>query len=207
MKTRRQWQWAIKGIVEWLAALALLVLTFPLQVLIVILVKLDSPGPAFFVQLRTGLRGRSFRMYKFRTLRWEPGAPPVLNPDGSTYVATNDERMTRVGRWLRPGWDEFPQLWNVLKREMGLIGPRPDQPFHLPFYTEEEKRRLSVRPGITGLPQVLGNNEILWKRRMQLDLYYIDHYSLLLDAGIALRTFRALWKRQGELTWETGTTR
>lgn len=203
----RRWQWAVKRIVEWIVALALLLITLPFQILLGILVKLDSPGPALFVQVRRGYRGRLFRMYKFRTLSWEPGAPPTLNPDGSTRVAPDDERLTRIGRRLRCGWDELPQLWNVVKGDMVLVGPRPDEPFHLQFYSEGQEIRLSVLPGITGLPQISGRNEIPWERRIKLDLYYIAHYSLLLDLRIALRTLRALLKRDEAISWETETTR
>lgn len=207
MSARRRSEWAAKRIVEWIAAVALLLITAPLQALIAILIKLDSPGPAVFTQTRVGLNGRRFGMHKFRTLRWTPGTPPVLNPDGSTRVDAHDERLTRVGRWLRSGWDELPQLWNVLKGEMALIGPRPDQPFHLQLYPEEERRRLSVRPGITGLPQISGRNDISWAQRRQLDLFYIDHYSLWLDVRIALKTCRAFLQRDEAFTWGTGITR
>jgi lipopolysaccharide/colanic/teichoic acid biosynthesis glycosyltransferase len=203
----QRWQWAVKRVVEWIAAFALLLITAPLQALMAILIKLDSPGPAVFTQTRVGLNGRRFRMHKFRTLRWAPEAPRALNPDGSTRVEADDERLTRVGRWLRSGWDELPQLWNILKGDMALIGPRPDEPFHLQLYPEEEKRRLSVRPGITGLPQVSGRNGIPWAQRRLLDLFYIDHYSLWLDVRIAVKTCRAFLQRDEALTWRTNITR
>ena len=182
----------MKRLVEWPVALLLAIATLPLQLLIALAIKLDSSGPALFIQQRRGRGGRCFRMYKFRTLRWEPGAQPVLNPDGSTRVEEDDARLTRLGCWLRSGWDELPQLWNVVRGEMALIGPRPDQPFHLRFYTEEQKRRLDVLPGITGLPQATGRNSLPWRERIARDLYYIDHYSLGLDLKILLGTARPL---------------
>jgi len=190
-------QWTIKRILEWLAALMLTIVTAPIQILIALAITLDSPGPVFFIQERLGRKGRPFRMYKFRSLRWEPGAPPSLNPDGSTRVDADDERLTRVGHWLRTGWDELPQLLNVLKGQMAIIGPRPDAPFHRQFYTEAEVRKLTVLPGITGLSQALGRNDIPWKQRIALDLDYIDHYSLWLDLTVVARTLQILVSRRG----------
>ncbi len=198
-----QWQrvqWSIKFVIEWLAALVLLVVTAPLQIVAAIAIKLDSRGPALFIQERLGRDGKRFRMYKFRGLRWAPGTPLKLNPDGSTRVDADDERLTRVGRWLRLGWDELPQLINVLKGEMAIVGPRPDLPFHRSFYTPQEERKLSVLPGITGLAQARGRNEIPWKQRIALDLQYIDHYSLWLDVTVVVRTLRILISRRGLFT-------
>jgi len=193
-------QWSIKFVIEWFAALVLLVLTAPLQIVAAIAIKLDSRGPALFIQERLGRDGKPFRMYKFRGLRWEPGAPLKLNPDGSTRVDADDERLTRVGRWLRVGWDELPQLINVLKGEMAIVGPRPELPFHRKFYTPQEERKLTVLPGITGLAQARGRNEIPWKQRIALDLEYIDHYSLWLDLTVVARTLRILISRRGLFT-------
>ena len=139
-------------------------------------------------------------MYKFRGLRWAPGPLLKLNPDGSTRVDADDERLTRVGRWLRLGWDELPQLINVLKGEMAIVGPRPDLPFQRKFYTPQEERKLAVLPGITGLAQARGRNEIPWKQRIALDLKYIDHYSLWFDLTVVARTLRILISRRGLFT-------
>lgn len=184
----RNFQWAVKRVVEWLAALFLLIVTLPLQLLFALAIRLDSPGPALFLQDRLGKNGRTFRMWKFRSLRWEPDAEPVLNPDGSTKVEDTDARLTRVGQFLRLGFDELPQLVNVVRGEMALIGPRPDQPFHQQRYEGREAEKLRVLPGITGLPQAQGRNEVPWKKRIELDLYYIDHYSLWLDVKIVVWT-------------------
>lgn len=190
-------EWTVKRVMEWILALVLLVLTSPMQLLISLVIKLDSPGPALLRQERLGRRGNVFRMFKFRTLRWEPGSKPVLNADGSTRVEPDDARLTRVGRWLRSGLDELPQLLNVLKGEMALIGPRPDEPFHRQFYTKVEEGKLTVLPGITGLPQAFGRNEIPWKQRVALDLHYIENHSMWLDLRIALRTLWALRQKRG----------
>ncbi len=190
-------QWGIKRVLEWLLAGLLLVLLSPFLGLLAILIKLDSTGPVLFRQDRLGRNGRVFRMYKFRSLRWEPGRDPLLNADGSTRVSPADIRLTKLGRFLRIGFDELPQLWNVLRNEMALIGPRPDEPFHRDLYTGDEPRKLAVLPGITGLPQSLGRNDIPWKERIQLDLQYIDDYSLWLDLKIALRTLASVFNREG----------
>lgn len=189
----RKGQWMLKRMIEWPVALVLFLLSVPVQLLIALAIRIDSPGPAVFVQERLGRDGKPFRMLKFRTLRWEPGAAPVLNPDRSTRVARADPRVTRVGRWLRTGMDELPQLLNVLKGDMAIIGPRPDEVFHLQYYSEEAKRKLSVLPGITGLPQVSGRNDLPWKERIKLDVFYIENYSLGLDCKIGLKTLRSFF--------------
>jgi undecaprenyl phosphate N,N'-diacetylbacillosamine 1-phosphate transferase len=193
----RRLQLAIKRVLEWLIAATLLLLLAPFLLLLALLIKLESAGPVLFVQDRLGRNGRVFRMYKFRSLRWEPGCGPILNPDGSTRVDESDRRLTRLGRFLRIGFDELPQLWNVLKAEMALIGPRPDQPVHRRFYSHNEERKLCVLPGIAGLPQALGRNEIPWKERILLDLYYIDNYSLWLDLKVVLLTIVCVCRRNG----------
>lgn len=182
---------------EWLAALLALIVLSPLLALLALAVALDSPGPVLFQQPRLGRGGRVFTMYKFRTLRWAPREAPRLAADGSTMVEANDDRLTRTGRWLRGGLDELPQLWNVLRGEMTLIGPRPDEPFHAPLYTAEERRKLLVPPGITGLPQIAGRADIPWKERIRMDLEYIDHYSPARDVWIAARTLLLVLRPSG----------
>ncbi|MFQ5777059.1 MAG: sugar transferase [Terriglobia bacterium] len=199
-------QWKTKRVVEWLMALGFLVATLPLQLLIAVAIKLDSPGPVLLGQDRLGRDGKTFNMYKFRTLRWEPDSLPVLNFDGSTRVEKDDARLTRMGGWLRAGWDELPQLLNVLKGEMALIGPRPDEPFHRRYYSQQEQQKLAVLPGITGLPQASGRNRISWKGRIALDLNYIENYSMWLDVKIALRTAWAVLRGRGAYARENFTT-
>jgi undecaprenyl phosphate N,N'-diacetylbacillosamine 1-phosphate transferase len=193
----RTWQWVVKRVFEWCLAFLLMLFTLPLQILIALAIRLDSAGPALFIQERLGRGGKVFRMYKFRTLRWAVTSTRVLNPDGSTRIELDDARMTRIGRWLRIGFDEMPQLLNVLRGEMALIGPRPDEPFHRKFYTGIEEKKLSVLPGITGLPQVSGRNDLPWKDRVALDLKYINNYSLWKDVIIMFGTFHALMRKRG----------
>lgn len=157
----------------------------PLMAALAAAVRLDSPGGALFVQERLGRGGRTFRLLKFRTMR---PAPIRYNPDGSTVVEPGDDRVTRVGRYLRGALDELPQLVNVVRGEMSLIGPRPDLATQRALYAAGEERKLEVRPGITGLAAVLGRNDVPWKQRIQIDIWYIDHWSLGLDLKIFVQT-------------------
>jgi len=175
-----------RGLDVALAGAGLAALT-PALATIAVAIRLDSPGDALFVQERVGRHGRIFRLLKFRTMT--AGAPVQFNADGSTRVAASDARVTRVGKHLRGALDELPQLVNVLLGDMSLVGPRPDLPIHAEQYTERERDKLHVRPGITSLAAVLGRNELYWKRRIAIDLEYIDHWSLALDAKVLFATF------------------
>lgn len=164
-----------------------LIITFPVIVGCALAVWWTSPGPIFFRQRRLGLRGRSFCVLKFRSM--VHNAPDMRNADGSAYTGDDDPRVTRVGRFLRKAsLDELPQLFNVLRGDMSLVGPRPDQVDQIRFYTETEKRKLLVRPGITGLAQISGRNSISWERRKALDVEYVDRQSFFLDLSIVART-------------------
>ncbi len=163
-----------------------LVLTAPLTLPLAAAIRLESRGPALFIQDRIGQDGHVFRMYKFRTMI--VGAPVRFNPDGSTATPAGDARITRLGRFLRGGIDELPQLINVLKGEMSIVGPRPEMACQAAAYTARERDKLVVPPGITSLAAVLGRNGIPWKQRIQIDLHYVDRWSLALDAKIALQT-------------------
>ncbi len=170
-----------------LIASALLLLLSPLLAACALAVRRSSRGPVFFRQRRLGVHGRPFRLLKFRSMIHN--APEVRNPDGSAYSGADDPRVTPVGRFLRQtSLDELPQLLNVLRGEMSLVGPRPDQVDQLRFYTEDEKRKLRVKPGMTGLAQISGRNNIPWARRKALDLEYVERHSFWLDWGILLRT-------------------
>jgi undecaprenyl phosphate N,N'-diacetylbacillosamine 1-phosphate transferase len=151
------------------------------------MVRLDSPGPAFFSQPRLGRWGRLFTLYKLRSM--VEGAPVVLNPDGSTRVVDGDPRVTRLGRFLRRfGLDELPQLVNIVRGEMSLVGPRPDHDFQAQYYGEGDFRKLAMRPGITSLAQVSGRNTLSWRQRTDLEIEYVECFSLGLDMQIAWRT-------------------
>lgn len=162
------------------AALALLIL-LPLLLSIAVLVRLKLGQPVLFRQLRPGLRGQPFRLVKFRTMR-------DLN-DETGNPLPDEKRLTEFGKWLRrTSLDELPELWNVLKGEMGLVGPRPLLMDYLPLYSAEQTRRHEVRPGITGWAQVMGRNALSWEEKFALDLWYVEHQSFWLDMRILIMT-------------------
>jgi lipopolysaccharide/colanic/teichoic acid biosynthesis glycosyltransferase/UDP-N-acetylglucosamine:LPS N-acetylglucosamine transferase len=169
-----------------ISATALLVLG-PLMLLIALAVRLTSRGPALFRQQRLGRAGSAFTIYKFRTMFQD--AADIRNLDGSAFTGRADARVTRLGRLLRASsLDELPQLINVLKGEMSVVGPRPDQLDQIRYYTPTELNRLCVKPGITGLAQLSGRNSISWTQRKQLDLEYVERRSLWFDLEILLKT-------------------
>ena len=182
----RNVQRAVKRAVDLALAAVGLTLGAPLLAAIAAAIALDSPGRVLFWQERVGQGSRLFRMAKFRTMR--AGEPVLFNPDGTTRVTAEDERVTRVGRYLRGALDELPQLWNVLRGDMSLVGPRPELPVHAAAYSDDERRRLQVRPGMTSLVAVLGRDQLAWRTRLALDLRYLDRWSLALDLKIAAQT-------------------
>lgn len=170
-----------------LLASTLLLILSPVLLLCALAVLRSSPGPLLFRQRRLGRHGTPFNLLKFRSMYHN--APDLRNADGSTYTGGDDPRVTRVGRFLRStSLDELPQMLNVLKGDMSLVGPRPDLVDQLRFYTETEKRKLNVRPGITGLAQICGRNNISWERRKALDVEYVDRQSFWLDLIIMAKT-------------------
>ncbi len=178
-------QYLAKRALDYTLAATGLLAAGPLMLAIAAAVKLDSPGGALFVQERLGRDGKPFRLLKFRTMH---PAPIRYNPDGSTRIDPDDQRVTRIGRYLRGALDELPQLVNVLRGEMSLIGPRPDMVRHRELYAPGEERKLEVLPGLTGLSVVLGRNDIPWKQRIQIDIQYIDRWTLWLDLKILAET-------------------
>ncbi len=190
MKT---WQGILKRLLDLSFAVGGMIFLSPLFAILALLIKLDSRGPVFYVQERVGQGGRPFHCIKFRTM--VPGAEKM---GLGLEVAQNDARITRVGAFLRH-WslDELPQLINVLKGEMSLVGPRPGIISQVARYTPWQKRRLEVNPGLTGWAQVNGRNAIDWARRIELDVWYIDHWTLWLDLSIIFRTFGVLLRREG----------
>ena len=202
-----RWRGAVKRAIDVVGALALLILLAPVFVLAAIVVKVGSPGPVFFRQTRLGVNGRRFCLWKFRTM--------VTNADERLEVLLresprfrlgwdefqkllHDPRLTRSGRLLRRfSLDELPQLWNVLKGEMSLVGPRPCLPEQRKHYGAHFDRVVSVRPGMTGLWQVSGRNRLSFQERVALDLAYVEQRSLLFDLQILLRTPWVVLRRDG----------
>ena len=191
----------VKRVADRALAAAGLVALSPVLAGISLRILLESGRPVVFLQPRAGKDGRPFRMLKFRTML--PNAVALGRELGLSAdpfgVVPNDPRITRTGRFLRrTSLDELPQLWNVLRGEMSLVGPRPDLLEQVANYAPEDRRRLSVPPGITGWAQVQGRDEIPWEQRFRLDAWYVDNWSLALDARILLRTLVQLGRPDPE---------
>lgn len=181
------------------SAAALLVLLAPLWLLLSLAIMWDSPGPVLFRQERVGAQGRRFTMVKFRTMRHQADQLAPTRPAGRfLFKLEQDPRVTRVGAWLRRySLDELPQLINVARGEMSLIGPRPALPEETMRYADEVHRRLAVRPGMTGLWQVSGRSDLSWEETVRLDLDYVDNWTPSLDLRILLRTVSAVLSHRG----------
>jgi lipopolysaccharide/colanic/teichoic acid biosynthesis glycosyltransferase len=165
----------------------------PLFALIAILIKLGSKGPVFYKDKRVGKDGKIFKLIKFRSM-----VVGAENIGLGRAVAMNDPRITRIGAFLRNySLDELPQVINVLRGEMSLVGPRPTIMEQVKRYTSYQRRRLEVKPGITGWAQVNGRNLLSWKERIKLDVWYADHCSPLLDFFIVVKTFKVLFQPKG----------
>ena len=189
MRLRNRYRTA-KRLLDLLAAGGALLLLWPAAALVAGLVAWRMGCPVLFRQTRIGLGGRPFCIAKFRTMTGAAAADGSLLPDG--------QRLTALGRFLRASsLDELPQLWNVLRGEMSLVGPRPLLPQYLPRYSPEQRRRHDVPPGITGWAQVNGRNALSWEARFELDVWYVDHGSLLLDLRILWLTALRVARRSG----------
>ncbi len=181
---RHRFARAVKAVADRAIAAAALVLAAPVLALVAVAVRTGLGRPVLFRQTRPGLGARPFVLVKFRTMRVGAGG------DG--------ERLTRLGRFLRScSLDELPELWNVVRGEMSLVGPRPLLTQYLDRYTPEQSRRHEVRPGLTGWAQVHGRNAVSWDERLALDVWYVDHWSLALDAQILARTLWTVLSRRG----------
>jgi lipopolysaccharide/colanic/teichoic acid biosynthesis glycosyltransferase len=196
----------MKRSIDFVVSLLVVVLGFPFFIAVALLIKLTSPGPVFFSQLRIGEREELFTLYKFRTMR--QGVDDSIHREftrsfiegrmsnssldekaPSVYKLTNDPRITSIGNFLRKtSLDELPQFINILKGEMTIVGPRPPLQYELEYYEEWHKLRLEAKPGLTGLWQVSGRSSVPLDEMVKLDLYYIEHWTLLLDFKIMLRT-------------------
>lgn len=201
---------AAKRVLDIAGSSVLLAVLSPLLLTTAIVIRMDSKGPVIFKQQRIGLNGAPFTFYKFRSMYPDVdpsrhkeyvqsfivnGTGPSTLTNGGTkiYKLTDDDRVTRVGRFIRKtSIDELPQLFNVLKGEMSLVGPRPPLPYESEVYTETHKKRLTVMPGITGLWQVSGRNELTFDDMIELDLAYVDGWSMWLDLKILLKTVRVV---------------
>ena len=189
---QKRFFWRVKRLLDFFGALLAIFVILPLGVLIMILIRLDSKGPAIFSHMRVGKNGQLFRLYKFRTMRSDVRAQEYAP------TAKDDPRVTRVGRLLRrTSLDELPQLWNVLKGDMSLVGPRPEMEFIVKKYTDLQKCRLMVAPGLTGLWQVAGRKDLPLHENAEYDYYYILHGSVLLDLQILLRTIIVVLSGKG----------
>lgn len=192
----------IKNVVDKLFGTILVFVLLVPSLVIMLLIKITSQGPVFYSQERIGLKGKIFNMYKFRSMY--TNSQDIRNSDGSTFNSEDDPRVTSIGKLLRKtSLDELPQLINIIKGDMSFIGPRPDLPDQLTMYTNFEKNKLDLKPGISGLAQVNGRNNISWKERMEFDVYYVKNYSLLLDLIILFKTFYTVLKREGINTQKT----
>ncbi|MBN1233005.1 MAG: sugar transferase [Candidatus Coatesbacteria bacterium] len=185
--------WAvIKRLFDILVSILVLIMTLPFWILVGILIKIDSKGPVIFKQKRIGLNGREFMMYKFRTMH---SNTEVFAPAPSTM---EDIRITRIGKFLRvSSVDEVPQIINVLKGDMSLVGPRPEMPFIVETYKPWQRKRLEVKPGLTGLWQVLGRKDLPLHENIEYDFYYIRNWSFLLDMVIIIKTIPSVLKAKG----------
>ncbi|MDW0114016.1 sugar transferase [Sporosarcina saromensis] len=181
----KKFQKTTKRFFDVVVSLSVLILLLPLWVVVAILIKATSEGPIFFLQERPGYHRKIFKVYKFRTM--QPGSEQMTK---GKEVMKDDDRITSIGKYLRRSKiDEIPQVLNVLKGEMSLVGPRPERVASLKDYTDEISKRLNIKPGLTGLAQVSGNIYLSLQDRYKFDVYYVDHYSLGLDFKIIIRTF------------------
>jgi sugar transferase EpsL len=189
MAARKSSQWA-KRTLDFLGSLSALLVFSPLLLLLAALVRFKLGSPILFRQTRPGFRGQPFEMLKFRTMTDQRDANGQLLPD--------EKRLPRFGRLLRAtSLDELPELWNVLRGDMSLVGPRPLLMQYLERYTPEQARRHDVKPGLTGWAQINGRNAISWEEKFRLDVWYVDHWNILLDLKILFLTVWKIIRREG----------
>lgn len=180
----------LKRLFDVTTATTALVILSPVHILVAYKVKKNFGSPVLFHQARSGLHGEPFEIVKFRTMKDSTDAEGNLLPD--------EDRLTNFGRQLRASsLDELPQLWNVLKGDMSIVGPRPQLTEYLPLYNEEQFRRHLVRPGVTGAAQVNGRNGISWEKRFEYDAWYVDNQSMWIDIKILMKTVKQVITRHG----------
>lgn len=205
----------IKRLMDYSLSLLIVIILGPFFLLIAILIKIDTTGPVIFSQIRIGRQGKPFVCFKFRSMvhgadqsvyeqflmdvmHGSSDGPKGQDQNFKLKTGAVDQRVTKVGRWLRvTSMDELPQLFNVLKGDMSLVGPRPDMPLSVQGYSDFERKRLAVVPGITGLWQVSGRANLTVRQMFELDSQYVDSRSLLMDLTILIKTFPAVLRRDG----------
>ncbi|EOU1912444.1 sugar transferase [Clostridium perfringens] len=188
--SKKKYRIFIKRILDICVALGLLIALFPVIVIVAVLVKTKLGSPIIFTQKRVGKDNKIFKMIKFRTMK------ECIDKDGN--ILPDEERLTSFGKKLRSSsLDELPELINILKGDMSLVGPRPLLVDYLPLYSKEQIRRHEVLPGLTGWAQVNGRNNLIWNEKFELDVYYVENWSLTLDLKIFFLTFYKVFKREG----------
>ncbi len=181
----------LKRAIDLMAGLPGLLLISPLLLGLALAIQLDDGGPVFFRQQRAGLKGQVFKIFKFRTM-----VQNAENLGAGVFVEEEDPRITGAGKVMRRfSLDELPQLINILRGEMSLVGPRPTLPYQVDNYDARQKKRLNVKPGVTGWAQVNGRSALSWPERIELDLWYINNWSLVLDLRIILKTFKVIFEK------------
>lgn len=180
----------IKSITDFCISLLVLIVTSPILILITLLLFFSNKGKPFFFQLRPGKNDKIFKIIKFKTMNDKK--------DSEGNLLCDEYRLTKIGAFVRKtSLDEIPQLFNVLKGDMSLIGPRPLLTEYLPLYNESQRRRHEVKPGITGWAQVNGRNSISWQQKFEYDTWYVDNVSFILDCKIVFLTIKKVFKREG----------
>lgn len=196
----RKLQYGLKRVLDFLCSLVLIVVLSPLLLIIAVLVKISSPGKVVFTQERMGKNQKRFNIYKFRTMRNPPegtySVDGVLHKPNGDILEPSSTRITKIGSILRKtSLDELMQLFNILNGTMSFVGPRPTLPYQAENYTEEQKRRFNMKPGVTGLAQVCGRNSLTWTEKIAYDIQYIDNFSLWQDVKILFKTVAVVLKR------------
>jgi exopolysaccharide biosynthesis polyprenyl glycosylphosphotransferase len=201
---QERWKLKVKRCMDFVGGLLLLIILSPLMLLIAAAIKLDSPGPVFFFQERIGLKKRRFQMIKFRSMvndadRWQAQIEHLNEAEGPIFKIANDPRITQVGRFLRrTSLDEFPQIFHVLSGKMSLVGPRPMSTRDVELFDRGiQRKRFSVKPGLTCIWQISGRSSLPFSKWLELDLQYIENWSLWLDLKILLKTLPAVLKGEG----------
>lgn len=198
----RSFAFGVKRVFDFVVSLLMIIVASPIMLIVAILVKISSPGNIVFQQERMGKGQKRFKIYKFRTMKNPPegtySVDGVLHKPNGEILEPSITRVTKIGKFLRKtSLDELMQLFNILNGTMSFVGPRPTLPYQVEKYTEDQKRRFDVRPGVTGWAQVNGRNNLTWAEKIRYDLEYVDNFSLLLDLKILFKTVGVVFKKEG----------